>query len=133
DHAVSNHIIQDENLVYVVGQTKDDFSGSELQKMLTGKIDGKVNEFDYHQAASALQKALTVMQDQLVTAAHDVSEGGLGVTLAEMIFDTSLGMDVEMNDQANRLFSETPGRIVLTVKPADQAAFEKVLGNAATL
>lgn len=30
------------------------------------------------------------MQNQLVTAAHDVSEGGLGVTLAEMIFDTSL-------------------------------------------
>ena len=133
DHAVSNHITQDENLVYVVGQTADDYSGSELQKMLTGKIDGKVNEFDYHQAVSALQKALTAMQDQLVTAAHDVSEGGLGVTLAEMIFDTSLGMDVEMNDQANRLFSETPGRIVLTVKPADQAAFEKVLGNDATL
>ena len=73
------------------------------------------------------------MQDQLVTAAHDVSEGGLGVTLAEMIFDTSLGMDVEMNAQANRLFSETPGRIVLTVKPADQAAFGKILGNDATL
>ena len=44
DHAISNHITQDENLIYVVGQTKDDFSGSELQKMLTGKIDGKVNE-----------------------------------------------------------------------------------------
>ena len=34
---------------------KNDYSGPELQKMLTGKIDGKVNEFDYHQAASALQ------------------------------------------------------------------------------
>src|SRR5699024_2231947 len=102
-----------------------DFSGSELQKMLTGKIDGKVNEFDYHQAASALQKTLTTMQNQLVTAAHDVSDGGLGGTLAEMIFDTSLGMAVAMNDLANRMLSETAGGIGLTVKPADQAAFQK--------
>lgn len=32
DHAVSNHITQDENLIYVVGSTADDYSGSELQK-----------------------------------------------------------------------------------------------------
>ena len=53
--------------------------------------------------------------------------------VAEMLFDTSLGMTIKINDQANRLFSEIPGRIVLMIKQADQEMFEKVLGKDAKL
>jgi phosphoribosylformylglycinamidine synthase len=58
------------------------------------------------------------MNDGLVESAHDVSEGGLAVTLAEMVLGGQLGIDaqVEHADECTALFSESLGRLVLEVR-----------------
>ena len=110
--------------VYLLGQTGDDYAGSELQKMLTG---------DINHVHAMMQTLLSLMEDGKVASAHDLAEGGLGVALAETLFKTDLGMNLKLDLTKNQLFSETAGRFVVTVKKEDAAAFEAALGDDATL
>jgi phosphoribosylformylglycinamidine synthase len=79
------------------------------------------------------------MRSGLVASCHDVSDGGLGVALAETAFSGGLGMTVDLKDVPRRgverddvlLFSETPGRFVVTVLAQAARAFEIVMGGAA--
>lgn len=119
--------------VYLLGQTGDDYAGSELQKMLTGDIAGTVADFDLNHVHAMMQTLLSLMEDGKVASAHDLAEGGLGVALAETLFKTDLGMNLKLDLTKNQLFSETAGRFVVTVKKEDVAAFEAALGDDATL
>ncbi|WP_270368767.1 phosphoribosylformylglycinamidine synthase subunit PurL [Limosilactobacillus fermentum] len=119
--------------VYLLGQTGDDYAGSELQKMLTGDIAGTVADFDLNHVHAMMQTLLSLMEDGKVASAHDLAEGGLGVALAETLFKTDLGMNLKLDLTKNQLFSETAGRFVVTVKKEDAAAFEAALGDDATL
>jgi phosphoribosylformylglycinamidine synthase len=77
------------------------------------------------------------MQAGLVRSAHDCSDGGLAVALAESAFAGGLGLALELGalaaheglSPAALLFSESPSRLVVTVAPAQQAAFEAVLAG----
>ncbi|MGM9891317.1 phosphoribosylformylglycinamidine synthase subunit PurL [Limosilactobacillus sp.] len=120
--------------VYLVGRTGADYAGSELQKMLTGEIGGTLNEFDLDQVHRQLTSVLAEMQAGHVASAHDLSEGGLGVALSEALFKTDYGFDLDLRQvTANQLFSETPGRLLVTVPANFAAAFEKKVGTAAQL
>ncbi|MCT3442748.1 phosphoribosylformylglycinamidine synthase subunit PurL [Limosilactobacillus fermentum] len=119
--------------VYLLGQTGDDYAGSELQKMLTDDIAGTVADFDLNHVHAMMQTLLSLMEDGKVASAHDLAEGGLGVALAETLFKTDLGMNLKLDLTKNQLFSETAGRFVVTVKKEDAAAFEAALGDDATL
>lgn len=119
--------------VYLLGQTGDDYAGSELQKMLTGDIAGTVADFDLNHVHAMMQTLLSLMEDGKVASAHDLAKGGLGVALAETLFKTDLGMNLKLDLTKNQLFSETAGRFVVTVKKEDAAAFEAALGDDATL
>ena len=134
DHVIPMRAQQAGDLVYLLGQTGDDFSGSELQKMLQGDIDGVLNEFDLKASHQMMMNLLGAMQAGHVASAHDLSEGGLGVALSEALFDTDLGFELNLTHLTNaQLFSETPGRFVVTVSPADQDAFEDAMGDDAQL
>lgn len=134
DHVTPMRAQQAGDLVYLLGQTGDDFAGSELQKMLQGDIDGVLNEFDLKASHHMMMNLLGAMQAGHVASAHDLSEGGLGVALSEALFDTDLGFELNLTHLTNaQLFSETPGRFVVTVSPADQDAFEDAMGDDAQL
>ena len=134
DRVIPSFVQHPGDKVYLVGQTRDDYAGSELQKMMTGDISGIVKSFDLHHVHQYMQRLLTTMENGLVSSAHDLSEGGLGVALAETVFKTDLGLKVDLADQpAARLFSETPGRFIVTVAPEKATEFEKVLGKDAHL
>ena len=69
------------------------------------------------------------MANGLVKSAHDLSEGGLGVSLAETLFDTNFGAKIELDFDKNLLFSETPGRLIVSVDPANAEKFEQEMGD----
>ena len=134
DRVIPSFVQYPGDKVYLVGQTRDDYAGSELQKMMTGDISGIVKSFDLHHVHQYMQRLLTTMENGLVSSAHDLSEGGLGVALAETVFKTDLGLKVDFADQpAARLFSETPGRFIVTVAPDKATEFEQALGEDAHL
>ena len=83
DHITTQTFKNAGDLIYLFGETKDEFGGSELQKLSTGKIFGKAPELDLEVEEKNQKAVLKAIQAGLVPSAHDLSEGGLAVALAE--------------------------------------------------
>ncbi|MCP4644428.1 MAG: phosphoribosylformylglycinamidine synthase, partial [bacterium] len=107
------------DVVYVVGDTRDEMGGSEYFA-LRGVLGCNVPKVD-PAAARRLYEALSAAIAQgLVASCHDCSDGGLGVALAESAFSGGFGMALDLSgiDVANdavALFSESQSRFVATV------------------
>ncbi|WP_113386796.1 phosphoribosylformylglycinamidine synthase subunit PurL [Bacillus pumilus] len=131
-HITTQSFQQAGDVIFVIGETKEEFAGSELQKMTEGRIYGKAPEIDLDVELSRQEALLAAIQNGLVQSAHDVSEGGLGVALAESTFGTDgLGADIQidLNSEAS-LFSETQSRFVVTVKLEHREAFAAAVKDA---
>ncbi|MGG1698023.1 phosphoribosylformylglycinamidine synthase subunit PurL [Bacillus zhangzhouensis] len=131
-HITTQSFQQAGDVIFVIGETKEEFAGSELQKMTEGRIYGKAPEIDLTVELARQEALLAAIQNGLVQSAHDVSEGGLGVALAESTFGTDgLGADIQidLNSQAS-LFSESQSRFVVTVKPEHREAFTAAVKDA---
>ncbi|WP_144494684.1 phosphoribosylformylglycinamidine synthase subunit PurL [Bacillus pumilus] len=131
-HITTQSFQQAGDVIFVIGETKEEFAGSELQKMTEGRIYGKAPEIDLNVELARQEALLAAIQNGLVQSAHDVSEGGLGVALAESTFGTDgLGADIQidLNNEAS-LFSETQSRFVVTVKPEHREAFAAAVKDA---
>lgn len=114
--------------LYLVGKTGDDYAGSELQKMMTGEIAGTLTDFDLEHVHDYLSRLLKAEQSGLVASAHDLSEGGLAVAAAETVFKTELGLNADFRAlDKKQFFSETPGRMLVSVAPENAAAFEEIM------
>lgn len=114
--------------LYLVGKTGDDYAGSELQKMMTGEIAGTLADFDLEHVHDYLSRLLKAEQSGLVASAHDLSEGGLAVATAETVFKTELGLNADFRAlDKKQFFSETPGRMLVSVAPENAAAFEEIM------
>ena len=115
------------DLIYLIGETKPEFSGSELQKLTHGKIFGKSPELDLEKERNVLEQISKAIRANIVASAHDVSEGGVAVALAEPLFGgNGLGATVTLKGDATAaLFSESQTRFVVSVKKENQQAFEE--------
>ncbi|MDA5457074.1 phosphoribosylformylglycinamidine synthase subunit PurL [Weissella confusa] len=120
------------DVIYVLGETAADFNGSELQKMVTGDVSGRLRGFDMTEIQTTQAKLLDAIAADLVASAHDIAEGGLGVALAESTFKTPFGASMQWQVPTAWLFSETPGRFVVSVPEANVAVFEQLMGDTAT-
>ncbi|PAK43632.1 phosphoribosylformylglycinamidine synthase subunit PurL [Peribacillus simplex] len=131
-HITTQTFKNESDLIYVVGEAKVEFGGSELQKMLEGKIFGRAPELDLGVEQKRQQQILTAIQKGLVASAHDLSEGGLAVALAESLFSASkLGAKVNISGEpVSELFSETQSRFLLSISPENQTAFEALVEDA---
>ncbi|CAH0284718.1 Phosphoribosylformylglycinamidine synthase subunit PurL [Peribacillus sp. Bi96] len=131
-HITTQSFKNESDLIYVVGEAKVEFGGSELQKMLEGKIFGRAPELDLAVEQKRQQQILSAIQTGLVASAHDLSEGGLAVALAESLFGANkLGAKVNISGEAvSELFSETQSRFLLSINPDNQAAFEALVEDA---
>ncbi|WP_047983114.1 phosphoribosylformylglycinamidine synthase subunit PurL [Ornithinibacillus californiensis] len=120
------------DVIYVIGETKPEFGGSELQNLLEGTYQGKAPEINLEVEAKRQAQLLEAIQQGLVASAHDLAEGGLGVALAEcLFFDTTLGADIQVEGDATvALFSETQSRFLVSVKREHQEAFEHLVEDA---
>ncbi|AWI35789.1 phosphoribosylformylglycinamidine synthase II [Bacillus safensis FO-36b] len=131
-HITTQSFQQAGDVIFIIGETKEEFAGSELQKMTEGRIYGKAPEIDLDVELTRQEALLAAIQNGLVQSAHDVSEGGLGVALAESTFGTDgLGahIQIDLNSEAS-LFSETQSRFVVTVKPEHREAFAAAVKDA---
>ena len=119
------------DLVFVLGETRDELGGSEYYAM-QGAVGNSVPRVDT-QAARSLYEALADAMDRgLVNACHDCSDGGFAVAAAEMAFAGDLGMNLDLRSMPRAadvtrndtlLFSETASRFVVTVPAARAEAF----------
>lgn len=132
-HITTQEFKQAGDLIYVVGETSNDFNGSELQKMQKGLIEGQLMDFDLAVEKANQDFVLSAIKAGLIASAHDCAEGGLAVAIAESTFTNQLGVEATVAMPVENLFAETQSRFVLTVKPENQAEFEALAGNKAVM
>ncbi len=134
--AVTPDLKQAGNALVLLGRTASEFGGSHLAKVLGDTAERAVPAPDA--MSPALYRSLhQAMLRSLVVAAHDCSEGGLAVAVAEMAIAGRCGAQVDLThvhpDVVTALFSESSGRIVCEVRPDQLDAFMVTLGEAATV
>lgn len=129
DHITTQNFKTSGDLIYLVGETKPEFGGSELQKLQNGRIFGKAPELDVQLEKERQNQVLAAIRAGLVQSAHDLSEGGLGVAVAESLFgQEQLGATIKIEgNPVTALFSETQSRFLLTVKKENQTEFESLV------
>ncbi|MDQ1601446.1 MAG: phosphoribosylformylglycinamidine synthase subunit PurL [Actinomycetota bacterium] len=114
-----------DEVVLLLGEARDELGGSEWAHHVHGHLGGLPPRVDLaaEKALGALMAAAA--DDGLVTAAHDVSDGGLAQTLVEMVLRRGVGASVTVDDVAGdafvALFAESVARAVVAV-PADRVA-----------
>ena len=136
--AVSMDVKRPGDLVYLLGETRDECGGSEYYAEL-GFLGSNVPKVDAA-TAFARYRALNAAQRQgLIRSCHDLSDGGLGVALAEKAFAGGYGLRVELDRMATAgelradtlLFSESPSRLLVTVRPEERERFERLFAGQA--
>jgi len=118
--------------VLLVGRTREELGASEFLATVRGTVAGQPPALDLEEAARLVELLLEVAGRQLVRSAHDVSDGGLAVALAECAILAEpgpLGVDVDLGDgdglsPGALLFGESQSRVVLSCAPgrADDVA-----------
>jgi len=133
---VDKHITQgfkrEGEVIVLLGENREDLSGSEYLYLIHNLKKGNPY-IDIEKEAKVQQACLEAIESGIVSSAHDCSEGGLAVTLAESCITDSgrmLGATINLDSETIRadaaLFGETPSRIVVSVNKDNLKALEEI-------
>ena len=128
--AVTMDLKQAGDLVYLLGPEQSALAGSQYarQQNFPG---GQLGQVHFEQALQLYRTVHQLIQKGLIASCHDCSEGGLAVALAETAMAGRLGLHIQLPPSPlrldERLFSEGPSRLVVSLAPTHQAAFEAAL------
>ncbi|MBN8724459.1 MAG: phosphoribosylformylglycinamidine synthase subunit PurL [Acidobacteria bacterium] len=133
----SNFKATDE-IILLLGETKEDLGASEYLSTIYGQIIGQVPKLDLSYEQQVQKLCLQAINRGLVSSAHDVSDGGLLVALAECCLMTQgnspiIGASIDLDltafqdiSLAATLFGESPSRIIVSVKFDNLLAIEEL-------
>lgn len=133
DHITTQGFKAAGDVIILIGETKAELGGSELQYAVHGRTEGRPPALDLDLEKRVLGGVLGAIQKGLVASAHDLSEGGLAVALAEScISGGGLGATVNISTGLRpdvALFSESQSRILLSAKPEKAGELKDWLAN----
>ena len=114
--------------IVLLGESRSELGGSEYLKVAYDAVRGVPPQLDLGQEHDLQRLVVTLADERLIRSAHDCSDGGLAVTVAESCFDTGgigaevsiaggrVASDRQLNDAA-ALFGESASRVVVSVAP----------------
>ncbi|CAN2224736.1 PurL Phosphoribosylformylglycinamidine (FGAM) synthase, synthetase domain [Candidatus Nanopelagicaceae bacterium] len=107
--------------LYLLGETENDLAGSEWAYMHNQR-GGNAPTADLQREMRLIDLLVAGRTKKIFSAAHDLSQGGLAATLTEMVLRYNTGATVQLDNVGLSLLSETPGRVVVAINPAQTAA-----------
>lgn len=114
------------DMIFLIGKSKNDISSSEYLFSYHKIKQSPAPYFDLDFEFKLHKIMLTLIQNHLVSSAHDISDGGLFITLLECAMPRELGFDITSDAEVRRdsfLFGESQGRIVVGVTPSRESEF----------
>ena len=130
EHVVGASIRQPGNKIALVGAASAGLAGSVFARLITRGAEEDVSfptgpTFEDALSLASYRNYYKLVQQGVVLSAHDISEGGLAVAVAEMGFSGKAGLKVDLAEiptfddtpAAEHLFGETPGRILFEISP----------------
>ncbi|MGW9554164.1 phosphoribosylformylglycinamidine synthase subunit PurL [Nocardiopsis sp. NPDC055551] len=116
--------------VFLLGETRPEFSGSAWADVIHEHLGGLPPKVDLAAEAALGEVLATAAERGLAAAAHDLSDGGLGVALAESALRGGKGLRVELDGDAfTELFSESGARAIVAVEPGQEEEFVALAGE----
>ncbi|MBO9682905.1 MAG: phosphoribosylformylglycinamidine synthase subunit PurL, partial [Flavisolibacter sp.] len=118
--------------IFLLGESKSDINSSQYLSKICGVEFSPAPEFDLEQEFQLQQLIAQLIEKQLVQSAHDVSEGGLFITLIESCFNRNKGFDAKSINKIRKdafWFGEAQSRVVVSVSEEQLEGFSKLVGN----
>ncbi|MGN5883874.1 phosphoribosylformylglycinamidine synthase subunit PurL [Staphylococcus simulans] len=102
--------------LYVVGETRDDFGGSQIEKLLYSKVNHESEAIDLSNEVEKGEQIKEAVRNGKASHVQTVGKGGLLISLARISAHYGLGVDAKLDVSDAQLFSETQGRYIVAVK-----------------
>ena len=123
--------------IVLLGTSDADLGGSEYLKTVHGVVAGPAPRVDLGRERELIDVLVEAAAQRLIESAHDCSDGGLAVTLAEAAFDSGgIGLSVDLQGvgagqgdawtNLGVLFGEAGGRVIVSVSPGKRPALESL-------
>ncbi|MFT7344265.1 MAG: phosphoribosylformylglycinamidine synthase II, partial [Lentimonas sp.] len=126
DNVMSLNFKQKGDLIFVIGECKEDIASSEYLVSYHGINASPAPYFNLEEEYAMQDKVKGLIANELVNAVHDVADGGLFVSLVEMGLPGDLGFDIVTDAEIREdafLFGETQGRVLATVDEDSEEGF----------
>lgn len=130
-HVTTSYFKNEGDLIYVLGEDKEELGGSEYLKAIHKKVEGNCPQIDLSIEKSLQDTILKLIRKKLINSAHDISEGGIICALSECCIinnEKMMGVKVEIPVKGRKdfsYFSETQSRIIVSVSSDQKDEFEK--------
>ncbi len=130
-HVTTAGFKEEGDQIVLLGETREELGGSEYLKVMHGLVRGETPELNLEKEKRIQEACLAMIRAGLVKSAHDCSEGGLAVALAEcaILSGDHLGAKIKLDRRMRLdalLFGETQSRIIITLKEEELASAEEV-------
>ncbi len=120
DHITTQSFKREGDVILLLGETEAELGGSEFQYVMHGVTEGRPPRIDLEREKKLQDAVLAAIRNGWVNSAHDLSDGGLAVALAESCIGGGLGAEVDVSTELRNdiaLFSESQSRILLSAAP----------------
>jgi len=119
-HATSISYKNEGDFIVCLGSLNPTLGGSEYLKIVHDKIEGPLHNFDIKSELDVQNLCLDAIKEGLINSAHDISDGGLAVNIAESILfsDESIGAEINLSRKMRNdelLFGECQSVIIVTI------------------
>ena len=121
------------DLIFLLGDFGHELGGSHYLKVIHGRKAGRPPRLNFERELTLQQGLRKLIQAGLIRSAHDCSEGGLGVALAESCFNPqgSLGAEMDLTAIGDRrldevLFNESQSRVIVSCAPANEESIRAI-------
>ena len=118
------------DLIYMIGESKNDISSSEYLASYHNIKQSPAPYFDLDKEYDVQNTITKLIRDGVIESAHDVSDGGLFITLLESSFTNDLGFEIVTSSEVREdafLFGESPSRVIVSVTETGEDAFLDLL------
>ena len=123
------------SLIYMLGDSLNDINCSEYLVAYHKINESSTPFFDLDIEFELQQSVSSLIKEDLIISAHDVSDGGLFITLLESSMANNLGFSINSADNIRKdafLFGESPSRVVVSIDNGNKQAFEDLLSKRKT-
>jgi phosphoribosylformylglycinamidine synthase len=124
-----------DSLIYMLGDSLNDISCSEYLVAYHKINESSTPFFDLDVEFELQQSVSSLIKEDLIISAHDVSDGGLFITLLESSMANNLGFSINSDHNIRKdafLFGESPSRVVVSIDNSNKKAFETLLSKSKT-
>jgi phosphoribosylformylglycinamidine synthase len=120
------------DLIYMIGESKNDISSSEYLASYHNIKQSPAPCFDLNKEYDVQNTITRLIREGVIESAHDVSNGGLFITLLESSFTNDLGFEIVTSSEVREdafLFGESPSRVIVSVTETGEDAFLDLLND----